>query len=136
MENLKKHETGVLAIETAWKNGLRLVPDGDMIDIKPMSTDLDPEQSKLIKQMLKQNKENLRAITSNAKGIRETLCDAQETLLRDNAVFLDNLEAWDRLEKAYRMVFLDDVACINGDKGCKDIAIVRCKACEGVKRGV
>jgi len=59
MENLKKHETGVLAIETAWKNGLRLVPAGDMIDIEAMSTDLDPEQSRLIKQMLKQNKESL-----------------------------------------------------------------------------
>ena len=136
METLKTHETGVLAIETAWKNGLRLVPAGNMIDIEAMSTDLDPEQSRLIKQMLKQNKESLRAITSNAKGIRKTLCDAQETLLRDNAVFFDNIAAWDRLEKAYRMVFLDDASCINGKKGCRDTAIVRCKACEGVNRGV
>ena len=34
------------------------------------------------------------------------------------------------------MVFLDDASCINGKKGCQDAAIVRCKACEGVNRGV
>ena len=136
MEILKKHEKAIIAIETAWNNGFRLVPSGDMVNIQPMRKDLGPDQVKLISQMLKQNKESIKAVTSDGKGIRETLCNAQETLLRDNGVFLDNLDAWDRLEKAYRMVFPDDASCINGEKGCQDTAIVRCKACEGVNRGV
>jgi hypothetical protein len=136
MEILKQQEKGIIAIETAWLNGLRLVPAGDMVDIQPMKNDLDPEQVKLIKQMLKQNAGSIKAITKDAKGIRDTLCKAQETLSKDNSMFLVSLDLWDRLEKAYRAVFPNDSACINGEKGCLDEAIVRCKSCEGVKNGI
>ena len=136
MEILKALEKGIIGIETAYKNGLRLVAAGPEIDIKPMSKDYDREQAKLIVQMLQQSSESVKAITADAESIRETLCASQETLLRDNDAFLVGLDLWDRLEKAYRMVFPDDSACINGEGGCLDTAIVRCKACEGVKDGV
>ena len=137
MEILTKHEKGILAIEAAWNNDLRLVPAGDMVDIQPMRKDIDPAQSKLIKQMLKQNKESIKAITSDSKGIRETLCKAQEALSKDNSVFLVSLDLWDRLEKTYRAVFPDDSSCINGEKGCPDHAVFNCTACvKGVKDGV
>ena len=136
MEILKALEKGIIGIETAYKNGLRLVAAGSEIDIKPMSKDYDRAQAKLIVQMLQQSSESVKAITADAESIRETLRASQETLLRDNDEFLVNLDLWDRLEKAYRMVFLDDASCINGKKGCRDTAIVRCKACEGVKDGV
>ena len=136
MEILKALETGIIGIETAYKNGLRLVAAGSEIDIKPMSQNYDREQAKLIVQMLQQSSESVKAITADAESIRETLCASQETLLRDNDAFLVSLDLWDRLEKAYRMVFPDDSACIAGERGCLDNAIVRCKACEGVKDGV
>ena len=136
MEILKALETGIIGIETAYKNGLRLVAAGSEIDIKPMSKDYDREQAKLIVQMLQQSSESVKAITADAESIRKTLRASQETLLRDNDEFLVNLDLWDRLEKAYRMVFPDDSACIAGERGCLDNAIVRCKACEGVKDGV
>ena len=136
MEILKALEKGIIGIETAYKNGLRLVAAGSEIDIKPMSKDYDREQAKLIVQMLQQSSESVKAITADAESIRKTLRASQETLLRDNDEFLVNLDLWDRLEKAYRMVFPDDSACIAGERGCLDNAIVRCKACEGVKDGV
>ena len=136
MEILKALETGIIGIETAYKNGLRLVAAGSEIDIKPMSKDYDREQAKLIVQMLQQSSESVKAITADAESIRKTLRASQETLLRDNDEFLVSLDLWDRLEKAYRMVFPDDSACIAGERGCLDNAIVRCKACEGVKDGV
>jgi len=136
MEILKALEKGIIGIETAYKNGLRLVAAGSEIDIKPMSKDYDRTQVKLIVQMLQQSSESVKAITADAESIRETLCASQETLLRDNDAFLVSLDLWDRLEKAYRMVFPDDSACIAGERGCLDNAIVRCKACEGVKDGV
>ena len=136
MEILKALENGIIGIETAYKNGLRLVAAGSEIDIKPMSQDYDRAQAKLIVQMLQQSSESVKAITADAESIRETLRASQETLLRDNDEFLVNLDLWDRLEKAYRMVFPDDSACIAGERGCLDNALVRCKACEGVKDGV
>ena len=136
MEILKALEKGIIGIETAYKNGLRLVAAGPEIAIKPMSKDYDREQAKLIVQMLQQSSESVKAITADAESIRKTLRASQETLLRDNDEFLVNLDLWDRLEKAYRMVFPDDSACIAGERGCLDNALVRCKACEGVKAGV
>ena len=136
MEILKALEKGIIGIETAYKNGLRLVAAGSEIDIKPMSKDYDRTQVKLIVQMLQQSSESVKAITADAESIRETLRASQETLLLDNDAFLVSLDLWDRLEKAYRMVFPDDSACIAGERGCLDNAIVRCKACEGVKDGV
>ena len=136
MEILKALEKGIIGIETAYKNGLRLVAAGPEIDIKPMSKDYDREQAKLIVQMLQQSSESVKAITADAESIRKTLRASQETLLRDNDEFLVNLDLWDRLEKAYRMVFPGDSACIAGERGCLDNALVRCKACEGVKDGV
>ena len=135
-EILKSLEKGIIGIETAYKTGLRLVAAGPEIEIKPMSKDYDKEQAKLVIQMLQQSSESVKAITADPRAVRETLCKAQETLLRDNDGFLVNLDLWDRLEKAYRMVFPDDSACIAGERGCLDNAIVRCKACEGVKDGV
>ena len=136
MEILKALEKGIIGIETAYKNGLRLVAAGSEIDIKPMSQNYDRAQAKLIVQMLQQSSESVKAITADAESIRKTLRASQETLLRDNDEFLVNLDLWDRLEKAYRMVFPDDSACIAGERGCLDNALVRCKACEGVKDGV
>jgi hypothetical protein len=136
MEILKALEKGIIGIETAYKNGLRLVAAGSEIDIKPMSKDYDREQAKLIVQMLQQSSESVKAITADPRAVRETLCKAQETLLRDNDGFLVNLDLWDRLEKAYRMVFPDELSCIAGDDGCLVGAVVRCKACEGVNGGV
>ena len=136
MEILKALEKGIIGIETAYKNGRRLVAAGSEIDIKPMSKDYDREQAKLIVQMLQQSSESVKAITADAESIRETLRASQETLLRDNDEFLVNLDLWDRLEKAYRMVFPADLSCIAGDGGCLAGAVVRCKACEGVKGGV
>ena len=136
MEILKQQEKGIIAIETAWLNGLRLVASGDMVDIERMRDDLDPAAVKFTKELLMKNKESIKAITKDAKGIRDTLCKAQETLSKDNSMFLVSLDLWDRLEKAYRAVFPNDSACINGEKGCLDEAIVRCKSCEGVKNGI
>ena len=136
MEILKALEKGIIGIETAYKNGLRLVAAGSEIDIKPMSKDYDREQAKLIVQMLQQSSESVKAITADAESIRKTLRASQETLLRDNDAFLVSLDLGDRLEKAYRMVVPDDSACIAGERGCLDNALVRCKACEGVKDGV
>ena len=135
MEILKALETGIIGIETAYKNGLRLVAAGSEIDIKPMSKDYDREQAKLIVQMLQQSSESVKAITADAESIRKTLRASQETLLRDNDEFLVNLDLWDRLEKAYRMVFPGELSCIVGDGGCLAGAVVRCKACEGVRDG-
>lgn len=135
-EILKSLEKGIIGIETAYKNGLRLVAAGSEIEIKPMSKNYDKEQAKLVIQMLQQSSESVKSITADPRAVRETLCKAQETLLRDNDEFLVSLDLWDRLEKAYRMVFPGELSCIVGGGGCLAGAVVRCKACEGVRDGV
>ena len=140
MDSLKNHEQAIITIETLRNNGFNLVPliiDGEhRIKMTAMKAGIDPGDRELMRTVLLRNKPTVEAITTNAEGIRETLCSSQETLSRENHEFLDSMDLWVRLEEAFRAVFPDDISCINGEKGCPDDAIANCTACVGVKNGV
>ena len=135
MDSLKNHEQAIITIETLRKNGFTLVPliiNGEhRIKMTATRAGIDPDDRELMRTVLIRNKPTVEAITTNAEGIRETLCAAQETLSLYNNEFLDSMDLWVRLEEAFRAVFPDDTSCINGEKGCPDDAIANCTACMG-----
>jgi len=140
MDSLKNHEQAIVTIETLKNNGFTLVPliiDGEhRIKMTATRAGIDPDDRELMRTVLLRNKPTVEAVTTNAEGIRDTLCNAQETLSRENREFLDSMDLWVRLEEAFRSVFPGDTSCINGEKGCPDDAIANCTACVGVKNGV
>lgn len=157
LEVLKGHADAIKAMEDAALNGVRLIPDNSDKD-NPMvtpDTDLDPGSAVVqsIVAVLASKADNIKAITRNPNGLRETLCNAQAAMSKENHGFLVGLGLWTRLEKTYRSLFTSDTACIHGDKGCPDhyeltdaeqrggdeptsAGVVLCTACKGVKNGV
>ena len=141
MDSLKNHEQAIVTIETLRNNGFTLTPliiDGEhRIKMTAMRDGIAPDDRELMRTVLLRNKPTVEAVTTNAEGIRDTLCNAQETLSKENREFLDSMDLWVRLEEAFRSVFPDDTSCINGEKGCPDDAIANCTACaRGVKNGI
>jgi hypothetical protein len=129
---LKEYKLGIISIETATRNGLRLVPIADSdIDIKT-TKDYNKENGPLVVKMLRERSEDVRAIVSDPESTRKALCEAQQALSKDNKSVMVLLDRLDRLEKVYRTVFPDITGCINGEKGCPEDSVVFCTACSGV----
>jgi len=65
METLERYDVGLVCIETALRNKLKLVPSGSEIDIKPAAPDYDREQAALIVRMLQAKRVEVVGITSD-----------------------------------------------------------------------
>lgn len=135
MATLREHERGTVAIEVAYRHKLILIPTSTSIDVRTLEQGLDKEQTELVVQTLRRRKKDILRITSSPDTTRETLSEAQRALSDAWNEGNYNLDMWDRLEKAYRLVFPDDSRCIHGDKGCPEDALVLCSACEKPKTG-
>jgi hypothetical protein len=129
MATLEEYEIGLICIETAMENGLQLIPKGNEVKMELTDSKADQGQVKLVVDMLKANKSEVLRITSDPIAIRKALCEAQQALSEHNSEVMVLLDRLDRLEKAYRQVFPDDIACINGAAGCPEDSIVFCSAC-------
>ena len=129
MGTLEEYEVGLVCIETAMKNGLHLVPKGNEVSMELADPKADQAQVKLVVNMLKAKKSEVLRITSEPIATRKALCEAQQALSEHNSEVMVLLDRLDRLEKAYRQVFPDDIACINGAAGCPEDSIVFCSAC-------
>lgn len=129
METLERYDVGLVCIETALRNKLKLVPSGSEIDIKPAAPDYDREQAALIVRMLQAKRVEVVGITSDPDGVRMALCEAQQALSDINNQCSLLLDRVDRMEKAYRTVFPGITACINGEQGCPEDAVVLCTTC-------
>ena len=129
MAALEEYEIGLVCIETAMKNGLRLVPDGNKVGMELTDPKANQEQVKLVVDMLKRKKSEVLRVTSDPIATRKALSEAQQALSEHNSEVMVLLDRLDRLEKAYRQVFPDDIACINGAAGCPEDSIVFCSAC-------
>ena len=129
METLERYDVGLVCIETALRNKLKLVPSGSEIDIKPAAPDYDREQAALIVRMLQAKRVEVVGITSDPDGVRMALCEAQQALSDINNQCNLLLDRLDRLEKAYRAIFPSITACINGEQGCPEDAVVLCATC-------
>lgn len=132
MATLEEYELGMVCIETAMKNGLRLKPKGNEVSMELTDKDADQGQVKLVVNMLKAKKSEVLRITSDQIATRKALVDAQRALSEANSYVMVLLDRVDRLEKVYRHVFTDDIACINGGSGCPEDSIVFCSACSKV----
>ena len=134
--DLKDLEKGLECVELAHKNGLLIVPDGKGIGIKrdPEAKDHNQDEVKLVVEILKRNRDDILAVTEDPKRLLEMLSKAQERMSEANRWLLTHIDLWDRLEKAYRVLFPDAEGCVRGEK-CLDDAVVRCKACEGDLNG-
>ena len=154
---MKGHAEAIKAIEDAALNGVRLIPDNSDKG-NPMvtpDTKLDPASAvvQVTVAVLASKADNIKAITKNPNGLRETLCNAQEAMSKENHGFLVGLDLWTRLEETYRALFPSDLSCIHSDTGCPDrydltdaeqrggdeptsAGVVLCTACKGVKNGV
>ena len=130
--DLRSLEKGIEVIEMAHNNGLRLVPNGDKLQLQknPDAVDYDKHEATTAAAIVKHNSESILAITADQDGTRELLAQSQRRMAEENERFLIDLDLWDRLEKAYRALF-GGTECVMGAAGCQDLAVVRCKACEG-----
>ena len=130
--DLRPLEKSLRLIEMAHTNGLRLVPDGDELKLRkdPNAVDYNKEQAAVAVGILKQNKQDVLAITADRDKTKELLAQSQLRMIDENEWFMTHLDLWDRLEKAYRILF-GTTECIMGAEGCSETAVVRCKACEG-----
>jgi hypothetical protein len=134
-ETLMDYAIGIACIETATKNGLQLLTSGSELSVTKSMPDIpgyDNESAKLVVRMLRQRKEEIKAITSDQEATRRTLCEGQQALSDAFAHAETLLDLFDRLEKAYRIVFPGINACIHGEQGCPKESIVFCAACSGV----
>jgi hypothetical protein len=134
-ETLESYAIGIACIETATRNGLQLLTSGSELSVTKSMPDIpgyDNESAKLVVKMLRQRKEEIKAITSDQEATRKTLCEGQQALSDAFAHAETLLDLFDRLEKAYRIVFPGTTACIHGEKGCPEGSIVFCTACTGV----
>jgi hypothetical protein len=129
VETLERYETGMSCIETAHRNKLRLIPSGTELDIRPISSDYDKDQVRLVIRMLKAKRSDVVGVTSDPEAVRKALCEAQEALSDLNSRCSALLDRLDRLEQIYRMLFPQLTGCINGDKGCPGDAVMLCDAC-------
>jgi hypothetical protein len=127
MATLEEYELGLICIETAMKNGLRFKPKGNEVSMELADPNADQAQVKLVVNMLKAKKTEVLRITSDQISTRKALIEAQQALSNSDVMVL--LDRLDRLEKVYRQVFTDDIACINGGGGCPNDSIVFCSAC-------
>ena len=131
--DLASLEKGIRAIELAYVNGLRLVPNGKELDVRrdPQAENYNREQAELIVRMLGRGKDDLLVITSNPDATKDILVQSQKQLAETREWLFTHLDLWDRLEKAYRLLFPDNTSCIRGDDGCPEGVVACCKACEG-----
>lgn len=131
---LTEYERGIAAVEAAYNAGLKLVPDGSGVKLRPVVPDYDKEQAELVTELLRPSKKDIVSLTLDPQRTRRALSEAQDALSEANKWVGVQLDLWDRLEKIYRLLFPDDASCIRGEKGCRPDAVVCCKACEGVVR--
>ena len=129
---------GIRQIEVAYMNGLCLVPNGKEVDVRrnPDAKDYNREQAQLVVRILARNKQDVLSITSDPEHTRDILAQSQKRMADAQTWLLTHMDLWDRLEKAYRMLFPEDTGCIRGEQGCLDNAVVCCKACERGSRDV
>lgn len=135
MENITELEPAIVAIETAIKNGLKLVPSGRDIDIVPPMGNRDTPSTQISVKQLANNQKQVRPIVLDLKWLRETLAKAQQRLTKDNRVFVHEYELLIRLMHLHGVFYPDD-GCIAGGQGCPEDAVVACTACGKEKHGI
>ena len=133
---LEEYKIGIICIETAAKNGLRIIPANDGADITIDLLDPDKELTKeqkgnhsIVKEMLKRNKEPLKMITSDKKVIFKGAMEGSEALSEMNKGISVSLDYLDRLYKVLDVVYPGETECIFGDKGCPSDSVVYCNVC-------
>ena len=129
MATLEEYETGLICIETAIKNGLQLKPKGNEVSMELANPKANQADVKLIVRMLQAQKPEVLRIASDQISTRKALIEAQQALSKQNSDVMVLLDRLDRLEKVYRQVFTEDIACINGGGGGPNDSIVFCSAC-------
>jgi hypothetical protein len=131
---LTGYRMGLEAVETAYRNGLMLAPSGREVTLRPASGDYDRDQAELVIGLIRLRREDIIGITADPQHTRQALSEAQGDLSTAYTWVLDQLDLWDRLEKAYRLLFPDDTTCVVGPDGCSPDAVVRCKPCCGISK--
>ena len=133
---LKEYDTSILCIETAAKNGLRVLPANNGADItidllNPGNelTNDQKEKAVLVKEMLKKNKEALKMVTSDKETLIKRLIEAHKALSDANNGVMVLLDLLDRLLNVRDVVFPGETECIFGEKGCPSDALVYCNVC-------
>jgi hypothetical protein len=128
--DLRTLEQGIELIEMAHTSGLRLVPNSGGLKLKqdPDAVNYDKHQATTTAALLKNNSPAILAITADPNRTRELLAQSQLRMIEANEWLLTQTDLWDRLDTAYRAVF-GATECVMGADGCRDLAIVRCKAC-------
>ena len=129
--DLRSLEKGISLIEVAHANGLKLLLDGSGLKLRQDhdAVGYDRHQAATAAEILKQNSKSILAITADQDWTREMLAQSQLRMIEAHEWLMTHLDLWDRLEKAYRAVFRT-TECVMGAEGCRETAVVCCKACE------
>ena len=131
---LRGYRMGLDAIEVAYNNVLKLVPSGREVTLSPAGADYDKDQAEVVSGLIRLRRKDIIGITADPQRTRQALSEAQRALSTANEWVLDQLDLWDRLEKAYRALFPDDTTCVVGSDGCLPDAVVRCEPCCGAPK--
>jgi hypothetical protein len=126
--DLREMKDALIAIEAAHHDGLRLIPKGNGISVIPADTGYNADEAKIGFALLKKRQESVVGLINE---MPQTLSETQGRMVVAYDWLMDHLDLWDRMEKAYRLIYPEDDTCIRGDAGCLPNAIVCCKKCEG-----
>jgi hypothetical protein len=127
-------DAAIPAMETAQKNHIQLVPDGDEVEID-ISRCADADQAALIMDILRHNKVPIVALTSNQIRMKGMISEMRSHLVEADNYVHNNLDWFLRSETVYRMLWPNDTECIGegakeGQCGPGLSEIVRCAVCE------
>ena len=139
---LKEYDKSILCIETAAKNGLRVLPANNgadiTIDLLNPDNELTRDQKEnavLVKEMLKKNKEALKMVTSDKETLIKRLIEAHRALSDANNGVMVLLDRVDSLQNILEVMHPDMKDCIfTYNDGCPDDAVMYCNPCAR-KRG-
>ena len=126
---LRDTEAAITAIEATVNGGIRIIPDGNEIDVD-VSGCTDTAQVETLTALLRQNKGAVTALTSSQPAAKQILVDAHAELTKADEYVHAHMDLWFRLEAAYRNLWPDEKACITSEHCGDSRAIVRCQACQ------
>ena len=129
-EALRTHEHAVIALKAAQGCGFQLTPNGNRIQVDKTACS-NKEQADTVMAILRHNKQQIEALTSDQAAVKQMLLEARSALVEADRYVHEYMDRWYDLEGVYRKLWPNDKACITDDGQCGDSrTIVRCQTCE------
>ena len=113
LSDIADWEGAITCIETAEKQGIKLVPTGDRLEIVPPEGDYDKDAFNIVVGQLKQNSDIVKAILLSRKTLDQMLSKTQERLFDDNREYQYRVDLMDRLSSIHKKLLVTDNGVLN-----------------------